>query len=138
MLLQLISSIVYLRNFSCILLYKIVLGQIKYAYNYESKCSSFLLLFFVCLCLYSFLKKHLKSLLKMYLITTFFMISGRDGWLLLCLWYVFYMTLFLIIFFLHFLITGNDDSYVRYMNRSLTVILFSQNEKFNYLLCLQA
>ena len=64
--------------------------------------------FIFCVCLCSFLKKHLNlnSLLKMYLITTFFKVSGRVGWLLLCLWYVFYMTLFLIIFFLHFPLTS--------------------------------
>ena len=64
--------------------------------------------FIFCVCLCSFLKKHLNlnSLLKMYLITTFFKVSGRVRWLLLCLWYVFYMTLSLIIFFLHFPLTS--------------------------------
>ena len=94
--------------------------------------------FIFCVCLCCFLKKHLNlnSLLKMYLITTFFKVFGRVGWLMLCLWYVFYMTLFLIIFFpalpTDFLITEYDDRYVRYMNRLLTVILFSQNGRFIY------
>ena len=94
------------------------------------------LLLFLCVCVASWRNTNLNSLLKMYLITTFFKVSGRVGWLLLCLWYVFYMTLFLIIFFpalpTDFLITEYDDSFVRYMNRLLTVILFSQNEKFIY------
>ena len=46
----------------------------------------------------------------MYLITTFFKVSRKVGWLLLCLWYVFYMTLFLIIFFLHFPLTSLSPS----------------------------
>ena len=94
--------------------------------------------FIFCVCLCSFLKKHLNlnSLLKMYLITTFFKVSGRVGWLLLCLWYVFYMTFNPDNFFpalpTDFLITEYDDRYVPYMNRSLTVILFSQNGRFIY------
>ena len=55
----------------------------------------------------------------MYLINTFFKVSGRDGWLLIYLWYVFYMTLFLKNFFLHFLITEYDDS-LRAVYESLT------------------
>ena len=54
MFLYLISSIVYLSNFSGILLYKIVLGQIKYAYNYESKRSFFFFYFlYMCVCVAS-------------------------------------------------------------------------------------
>ena len=68
------------------------------------------LLLFLCVCVASWRNTNLNSLLKMYLITTFFKVSGRVGWLLLCLWYVFYMTLFLIIFFLHFPLTSLSPS----------------------------
>ena len=106
------------------------MGQIKYAYNYESKCSFFFFYFLLRVCVCGFLKKHLNSLLKMYLISTFFKVSGRDGWfycvfgtssIWLCSWNLFSAV-------------SPDVTivYARYINRSFTVILFSQNKNFIY------
>ena len=78
-------------------------------------------IFCTCVCVWlpeETLKLALKNVFNKHLFQGFW-----KGWMvLLCLWYVFYMTLFLKKlenYFLHFLITGYDDS-LRTVYESLT------------------
>ena len=90
---------------------------------------------FVCLC--NFLKKHklklaLKDVFNNHLFQSFW-----KGWMvvvmsLVRLLYDFIPDNFFPALPTDFLITEYDDNYVRYMNRLLPVILFSQNGRFIY------
>ena len=91
-----------------------------------------------CVCLCSFLKITLKLKLALKDVFNNHLLQGFwNGWMvvvmsLVRLLYDFIPDNFFSALPTAFLITEYDDSYVRYMNRLLTVILFSQHEKFIY------